>query len=426
MIALEVGIAITVILFAVGMPIYIVFALGGLFILMFHAGFPLSQLAQIWFSSLDSFILLAGPLFVLAGSMMVHSGIGKPLVNFLGSFTTHVPGGLAVASIIACCFMGALTGVNVATLAAVGFVMFPEMIAAGYDRGYSGAALCTSSNLGVLIPPSIVFILFGFLADTSVAKLFIGGIVPGVLLTLVFAITAIFVAKRKGITNLPSVSWRERGHLFIKALPGLFMPIIILGGIYGGFFTPTEAAAVACVYCFVIGVIINRKVDWQALRASLRDTLRVTTFIMALIAGAILLGKAFTMTGFTQNITSWVTAAGLGPTGFLFLLMAIVVVLGFFIDVMVMLFVMIPLVLPTVAALDINIIHLAVTFCIAGGIGVITPPMATHLYVTAGMFDIKIGELTRGVIPFLAAETAFLFIIIPFPQVSTWLPSLMN
>lgn len=422
---LAVGVGACAVLFAVGVPLYVAFGLGGLIILMFHSGLSLEQLAMMFFGSLDSFVLLAGALFILAGNLMLQGGIGKPLVDFLGSFTARVPGGLGIASVLACLFIGALTGVIPATLAAVGIIMFPAMIAAGYPRGFSGGVLCASSNLGNLIPPSIGFILFGFLTNASVGKLFIAGIMPGVLLAAAFAITTIVIAKREKFPSMPAVSLKERGSLFVKALPGIFMPIIILGGIYGGIFTPTEAAAVACVYCFIVGAIINRGINWKATWASLTDTVRIVTFILILIAGAMVLGKAFMLVGFTQAITNWVTAAGLGPMGFLLLLVVVFIAVTFIMDATAMMFVVIPLIMPTVAALDINLIHLGVIFVVAASVGVTTPPMSVHLYVTAGMFDVPVEEVMRGVLPFLAVLTIVLFIIVLFPEISTWLPGTM-
>lgn len=420
-----VAIVVFAVLFGTGMPLFIAFGLGGLIILLFTAGFPISQMAVMFFVSISSFILLAGSLFILAGNLMLHGGISEPLIDFLQSFTGRVPGGLAVAGVIACTFVGALTGVIPATLAAVGVVMFPAMIAAGYDRGFSGGLLCAASNLGHLIPPSIGFILFGFLTGESVGKLFISGIMPGLMVMAFLSVTAIIIARRKGFPSAPAVSWRERGSLFIKSLPGIFMPVIVLGGIYGGIFTPTEAAAVACIYCFVVGMFLKRRAMWKSMWASLTETVRVVSFILVLIAGAMLLGKCFILVGFPQAITSWVIAFGLGPMGFLLLVTVLIILLGFIMDFAVIMFVVIPLILPCVTALDVNLLHLGVIFIVGSTVGVLTPPVAMHLYFTAGLFDIPVEEVFRGVLPFLITLTICLFITVFFPEISTWLPGMM-
>lgn len=419
------GVVICAILFAIGAPLYLAFSLGGLTILVFYAGMSLEQMTAMFFSSLDAYILLAGILFILAGELMVRGGIAKPLVEFLGSFIGRVPGGLGIATVIASAFIGALTGAIPATLAAVGLIMFPAMKAAGYPQGYSGGVLCASSNLGQLIPPSIGFILFGFLTGTSVAQLFMAGILPGLLLAAALSITAVVIAKRQKLPLMPAISRGERGSLFLKSLPGIFMPIIVLGGIYGGIFTPTEAAAVAVVYCFVVSAIINRGIDWKTTWVSLAETARIVTFILMLVAGAMLLGKTFALAGFTQAVTRWVVAAGLGPMGFLLLLVIVFIALTFIIDPMAMMFLAIPLIMPTLTTLDINLLQMGVIFMFAAAVGMATPPMAVNLYITAGMFDIKVEELLKGVIPFLVAITLTTFIIIFFPEISTWLPGTM-
>ena len=419
------GIVAAAILFATGAPIYIGFALGSIIIIHLLIGIPLAQIAAMFFDAINSFVLLAGTLFVLAGNLMRYSGTSKALVDFLCSFIARIPGGVAVATIIACTFIGALTGSIIATLAAVGFIMFPAMLDVNYPRGYSGAVLCSSSTLGNLIPPSIIFILFGFLTQTSVGKLFMAGVIPGFLLAALLSIAAMVIAKKRQFPLMPGVTWNERGHLFIKALPGIFMPVIILGGIYGGIFTPTEAAAVACVYCILIGVFIYRKLNWKNFVASVNDTVQIAGMILFMIAGGMMFGKAFMLVGFPQAICNWVIGSGLGPTGFLLLLAAVFVGLGFLIEGMAMMFIAIPLFLPAAAALEISLIHLGVIFCISVLIAGITPPVSTFLYATSGMFDIKIGELLPEVIPFLIVMVIVLFIIVLFPGISVWLPETM-
>ena len=419
------GVVVTAILFVIGAPIYIAFALGGVIILLLFAGFPLPELAVFYFDTIDSFILLAGALFVLAGNLMVRGGMGEPLVKFLSSFTARVPGGLAVATIIVCTFLGALTGSVVATLAAAGIIMFPAMIAANYDRGYSTGVLCTGSTLGTLIPPSVTLILFGFLTQTSVGQLFMAGVVPGLLLAVLLAITAMVIARRKRFPLTPGVSWRERGNLFIKALPGIFMPVIVLGGIYGGVFTPTEAAAVACVYCILVGIFIYRGLNWKNFWTSVKDTVGVVGLILMLIAGGMFLGKGFMLAGFPEAICSWVVTTGLSPLMFLFLLTLAYIGLGFVMDANAIMFVFIPLILPAAIALDINLIHLGIIFLFGVLVGGITPPVAVLLYLTSGMFETPVEDVMKGVIPFLAVMVIVMIIITLFPEISLLLPGTM-
>jgi C4-dicarboxylate transporter DctM subunit len=420
-----VAVAIIVVLFAIGVPLYIVFGLGGLIILTSYAGMSLEQLGAMLFNSIDVFVLLAVPLFILAGNLMVQEGIGEPLVMFLRSFAGRIPGGLGIASILACLFVGALTGAIPATLAAVGIIMFPLMVETGYPKGFSSGILCGASHLGNLIPPSLGFILYGFITSTSVPRLFIAGILPGVLVATALSITALIIAKKNNFPVIPPISFRERGKLFIKALPALFMPVIILGSIYGGIASPTEAAAMACVYCFAIAPIVSGSIKWKGIWAALTNTVRTSTSILIIIVAAIVLGKAFTLTGLTRAITDWVISAELGTMGFLLLVTFAFIVITFIMESTAMIFIFVPLILSAASALDINLIHLGVIIIIAGSIGATTPPMAVHLYITSGILKVPVEDVMRGTLPFLITLIVILFIVVFFPQISIWLPNIM-
>ena len=420
------GIVISAILFAIGAPLYLGFALGGIIIIVCHMGFPISEIGTLYFAGIDSFPLLAGLLFILAGNLMMHGGVGKPLIDFLGSFTARLPGGMAIATIIACAFMGALTGSTAATIASVGIIMFPAMVGAKYDKGYSAGVLCSAGNLGNLIPPSVFFIIYGFLTEQPIAELFVAGVVPGLLLALLLSVTALVIAKRRLFPLMPSVTWKERGRMFLKALPGIFMPVIILGGIYGGIFTPTEAAAVACVYCILISTLVYRGLTWKNILISLRNTTQVVGQVLIMIAGGILFGKAFILVGFPQAINSWVVNVGISPMGFLFLLTIAFMGLGCIMDGLCVMFVTIPLIMPAVIALEINLIHLGVIFCFSVLISGITPPVSMFLYFTAGLFETRVAEVMRSILPFLVITIIVLFIIVLFPWLSLWLPGTMQ
>ena len=422
---LTVSIIILCVLFIIGIPIYQCFALGGVTILLFVIGMPLDQLAALFFNSMNSFVLLAGPLFILAGNIMLHGGLGKPLTEFLYSMTSHLPGGVAVATVIACTFVGALTGSTIATMAAVGLIMYPAMIGAKYGEGYSGGIICASSNLGNLIPPSLAFIMFGYLTDTSVSGLFMAGVLPGLLLALLLSITAMFIAKKRNFPVMESEYKGKRLKTFVKAIPALFMPVIIVGGIYGGIFTPTEAAAVACIYGIIIGVLIFRELTWRSFWTCLTDTARLVGIILILIAGAIFLGKAFTLIGFPQTISRYVVEAGLGPIGFLMLFIAVYALLGCIMEGLAIMFVTLPLIFPAAMSLQIDPMHLGVIFCVSVLMAGMTPPVSIFVFATAGMFKIPVERVTRGVLPFLAVTFIVLLLLAFFPGISTFLPETM-
>jgi C4-dicarboxylate transporter DctM subunit len=419
------GIVSVVILLAIGAPIFVALGVGGAIIIVFHSGMAINQLAAMYFDCLNSFVLLALPLFILTGSLMVKGGISQPIIKLFSSFTGRLPGGLAVASIIAATFIGALTGSVLATLAMVGLVMFPAMIEAKYNRGYSTGVLLSSSGLGVLIPPSLVFILFGYLTETSVGQLFMAGIIPGILVAALLAVVAVLVGRKKAPTVTVRVSWKERGKLFVKALPAIFTPLIILGGIYSGIFTPTEAAAVACVYSLIIGTVVYRQLKWKNIWASFTETAEMTGKILVLIAGGMMLGRAFMLAGLPEAVTSWVTAIGVTPMLFLLFVIVAYFLLGMVMENATIMFVFVPLIWPSVVLLGIDPLHFGVIVCIAAVIAGITPPMATTLFVTSSLFKTPIEEVTRGVLPFLFALILAMVIITFVPVISTWLPSIM-
>lgn len=418
------GIAVFFILLLSGVPIFMAFAFGGLIIVTLHTGLPLYNIGTFFFDSIDNWIMIAVPLFMLAGQLMAESGIGKTLVDVMAGFFGRVPGGIAVTAIAASAFCGALVGSNLAVLGSVGVILFPAMVEAKYDRSYSVGVLCASSQLGFLIPPSIIFIIYGFMTQTSVAKLFIAGIIPGILLAVILVIPAMVIAKRKGFPPMPRATWKEQGNRLAKALPSIMMPIIVLGGIYGGVFTPTEAAAVACVYTLVIGAFVYRRLTWKNIWAASIESARLTGLILILLCAVMLLSRALNIIGLPQLIGDWVTNGGLTAPVFLVLLCVALIALGMVVDA-VGLVAILPVILPVLHLLGINTIHLGVIFVVSSMIGTMTPPAAAAIYFTSALFKLPTGETIRGVLPFLAITIIALFIFVFFPDISTWLPSTM-
>lgn len=418
------GTVVFAVLLVSGVPIFMAFALGGLIFITMHMGLPLYNIGIFFFDSIDSWIMLAVPLFMLAGQLMVESGMGKALVDALSGFVGRVPGGIAISAIVASAFVGALAGQNLAVLGSVGVVLFPAMMAAKYDRGYSGGVLCASSQLGFLIPPSVVFIIYGYLTQTSVAKLFIAGIIPGILLTVLLSIPAIIIARRRQFPPMPRVSRQEQKSRIIRAIPSIMMPIIILGGIYGGVFTPTEAAGVACVYALIIGAFVYRQLTWKTIWASAIEAARLTSIILILFCGVMLLGRAINIIGLPQVIGNWVVSGGVTATVFLVLLCVAFIALGMIMDAFAMVAVL-PVVMPAVQVLGVNTIHLGVIFVVASMIGTMTPPAAAAIYFTGSMFSIPTTETIRGVLPFLVIMIISLFIFVFIPDIATWLPKTM-
>jgi C4-dicarboxylate transporter DctM subunit len=418
------GVVLFAILLVSGAPIFMAFGLGGLVIVTLHMGLPLYNIGIFFFDSVDSWIMLAVPLFMLAGQLMVESGMGEALVDALSAFVGRVPGGIAMSAIVASAFIGALAGQNLAVLGSVGVVLFPAMMAAGYDKGYSGGVLCASSQLGFLIPPSVVFIIYGYLTQTSVAELFMAGVVPGLLLTVLLSIPAVLIARRRRFPPMPHVGPREKRLRLVRAIPAIFMPVMVLGGIYGGVFTPTEAAAAACVYALIVGLAVYRRLTLRSIWSSAIESARLTGIILILFCGVMLLGRAINLIGVPREIGNWVMAGGVTAPLFLVFLCLAFIALGMVMDAFAMVAVL-PVVIPAVQLLGINTIHLGVIFVVASMIGTMTPPAAAAIYFTGSMFSIPTTDIIRGVLPFLAVMILSLFIFAFFPSISTWLPGLM-
>ena len=418
------GVAVCLVLLIAGVPLFIAFAIGGLIIIMLQFGLPLYNLSVFFFDPINSFLLLAVPLFTLAGQLMQESGMGKSLVDFVGSFIGRVPGGIAVTAIVASTVVGALTGSNLAVLTSMGSVLFPAMVSAKYEKGYAGAVLCSSCQIGFLIPPSVPFIIYGFMTNSSVPKLFIAGIIPGILLAALLGITAVIIAKRRGYPSLQRVNPKERKTMFLKALPAIIMPIIVLGGIYSGIFTPTEAAAVACVYTLLVGAFVYRELNLKNIWSSVIQSTQLTCVILVLFCGIMVLSKAFMTAGIPRLLGEWVIESGLNQTLFLAMLCVVFALLGVIMDAFAAVAIL-PLVVSSAANLGINPIHLGVLFVVGSAIGTMTPPVAGALYLTSTVFNIPSTELMKEIVPFLTVTILLIFLLALFPEISLWLPSTM-
>jgi C4-dicarboxylate transporter DctM subunit len=422
---LYVGIIICLFLFAIGAPIFVAFGLGGLILTLFYAGIPLATIGAMLLDSIDSFVLLAVPLFVFAGNLMLHGKSSKYLVELFDSFMRQIPGGLAIVTVVACAFFAAISGSGSATIAAIGGIMLPIMAERGYAPGLRTGVLAVSGTLGNLIPPSIFFVLYGLITETSIGELFAAGFFPGIICATLIGLTAAIICKKHKYGVETTASWAERKDALLKAIPAILMPLIVLGGIYGGVFTPTEAAAVSCIYGTFLGFFVYRGLSMRSLLEAARGAVQVTCMLLLIISSAILLSKAFIVAQFPQALTSFVVEANLSPMLYLAFFNLLLIILGFFIEGTPMLFACTPLLLPPAIALGISPIHFGVLFCINVLIGQITPPVGVMLYFTSGFSKVPAQTVIRGALPFLVAMVVALFIITYIPSISLFLPNLM-
>lgn len=376
--------------------------------------------------SLHSTTLMAVPLFVFMSQVLLIGRVGDQLFETANAWVRHLPGGLGVATVLSCAVFAAITGSGAATAATIGTVAYPAMISRGYEQKFTLGLLACGGTLGILIPPSIPMILYSSITDASLDRLFIAGIIPGVVLMLLFAAFAVWRSTRGAFEALPRASWAERRRLSLRNLPGLLLPVVVIGGIYTGIFTPTEAAAVGLVYSLLITMLLYRTLSIRQLPRVCLEGLTTSCMIGMIIVGAHFFGKIMTILGIPQQITALVVEHNFSPLLFIFAINLVLLVLGAILETVSVVLLTTPLILPIMHSLNIDPIWYGVVLTVNMAIALITPPVGMDLYVIKSLRDdITLGMVIRGVAPFVVLMAFFLALIILCPGLSTWLPSLM-
>ena len=387
------------------------------------AGRPLvtimSSLPQLFAASTSKFVLLAIPFFILAGNIMEKAQISKKLIRLAETCVGHTKGGLAIVCVIVACFFAAISGSGPATVAALGLVLIPGMIRSGYSPAFSAALMGCAGAIGVIIPPSITFVVYGSIADTSIGDLFKAGVVPGLIMGAALIITALLIGRKTELKSLPKASARERWLAFKDAFWGLLMPFIILGGIYGGIFTPTEAAAVAVVYGLIVGLFIYKTIKLKDLFDLIIDSASTTATVMFITAAASLFAYVLTRARLDVAISNGLVDLSGGSTVVFFLIVNVILLIaGCFLDSTSALYIFTPLFVPVAQALGIDLIHLGVVMIVNLAIGLFTPPVGVNLYVACGVAKVDLKQISKAVIPLLIASLIVLLIITYIPQIS--------
>lgn len=421
-----IGLSAMVILFLIGSPLAVAFSIGSIIILLFSMGFPVPNLAQLFFATLNSYSLLAMPFFILAGNLILRSGGMLPLRDFMNAMIGHFPGGLAVATIVFAAFLGSISGSAAACLAIIGTVIVPILVDSGYDRPFASGVTVSAAELGMLIPPSIFFILFGAFNRVSIADLFMAGIGPGLLSALLMSIVAVLISKRRKYVTRQKASWYERRETFVRVIPLVFMPIVVLGGIYSGIFSPTQAASVSVFYAIVLGVFFYRQLSWKGFMESLVETTKLSSMIYILLVGGELFGKVLGYVGLPQMISEWVVSMDLGPMSFLLVVEVLLLVMGFFFSSIPMVIIVLPLFLPSVYNLGIDPVFYGCLSIFCSLIGEITPPMGPQLWIAAPICNERMGAIAREAWPFLGAQVLALFLATLIPGIAMWLVYLIR
>ena len=414
-----------VLLLILGAPIAICLGVSSVAAMLVQgAGRPLvtimSSLPQLFAASTSKFVLLAIPFFILAGNIMEKAQISKKLIRLAEACVGHAKGGLAIVCVIVSCFFAAISGSGPATVAALGLVMIPGMIRSGYSPAFSAALMGCAGAIGVIIPPSITFVVYGSIADTSIGDLFKAGVVPGLIMGVALIIAALLVGRKTKLVSLPRASAKERWLAFKDAFWGLLMPVIILGGIYGGIFTPTEAAAVSVVYGLIVGLFIYKTIKLKDLFDLIIDSASTTATVMFITAAASLFAYVLTRARLDVAISNGLVNLSGGSTVVFFLIVNVILLIaGCFLDSTSALYIFTPLFVPVAQALGIDLIHLGVVMIVNLAIGLFTPPVGVNLYVACGVAKVDLKQISRAVVPLLVTALIVLFIITYIPQLST-------
>jgi C4-dicarboxylate transporter DctM subunit len=405
-----------------GMPIAISLGLASVLTILFFAQDSLASMALKVFNTMEYYTLLAIPFFILGGAFMTTGGVARRMIDFAVACVGHFHGGLAIASVFACMLFAAVSGSSPATVVAVGSIVIAGMVREGYSQDFAAGVICNAGTLGILIPPSIVMVVYAAATESSVGRLFMAGIIPGALLGLMLMVAIYLAARHLGLPRQPRASLRQILTTGREALWGLFLIIIILGGIYGGVFTPTEAAAVAAVYAFVIAVAVYRDLKLVEVPRVLLEAGRTSIMLMFIIANAFLFAHVLTTERIPQVIAETITSWGLQSWTFLIVVNILLLIAGNFMEPSAIILILAPILFPIGVELGIDPIHLGVIMVVNMEIGMITPPVGLNLFVTSGITGMTILQVVRAALPWLMILLLFLVIVTYVPIISLFLP----
>jgi C4-dicarboxylate transporter DctM subunit len=417
-------------LLALGVPIAICIGFSAIVgILGGHLPVSPTVVGQRMFTAIDSFPFMAIPFFMLAGGLMEHGGISKRLVRLASAMVGFLSGGLGLITVVASAFFGAISGSNPATVAAIGGLMVPSMIKNKYPPPFAAATAAAAGTLGVVIPPSIPMITYGVVAGVSIGDLFIMGITPGLILAFVLCFTASTMAKKLKVPTSGSFSLTELVAAFFDAILAMFMPIIILGGIYGGVFTPTEAGAVACLYSFVVSTCIYREMSLEKLRKIIISAGISTAIVFFVIACSQSFAWLLNVGKISETVVTAMLSVTSSNIGLILLVNLILLLLGVFLETQAIILLVTPILLPVAAVIGISPLTLGIIIIINTSIGMITPPMAVNLFVAQGLVrehNVKLEHLTKYIMPFFVAELVVVLLISFVPELSSWLVAVIR
>jgi C4-dicarboxylate transporter DctM subunit len=419
---------IFVLLFALmltGMPISISLGLTVLTFLFTMTHVPIESVALKLFTGIENFEIMAIPFFLLAGTFLTHGGVAKRMIRFATTMVGHWHGGIGLAGVIGCALFASVCGSSVATVAAIGSVVLPEMVKQGFPRKFGAGVIATSGALGILMLPSVIKVLYAVSTSTSIGALFIAGLIPGIILTGMLCLTTWNIARKNNYPRLPKASWRERWDAFRECAWGLFLVVIVIGGIFSGIFTATEAAAMSAVYAFVISIFVYKDMTMKGVPKVLLDSAAMSAMLLYIITNATLFSFLMTSENVPQALTAIILHMGLGHIGFLLVVNVLLLLAGNVMEPSSIILIMAPILIPVALQLGIDPIHFGIMMIVNMEVGMCHPPVGLNLYVASSISKMGITELTKAVMPWLLTMLLFLGLITYLPQISLVLPNLV-
>jgi C4-dicarboxylate transporter DctM subunit len=410
------------ILMLTGMPISISLGLTVLTFLFTMTQVPLESVALKLFTGIEKFEIMAIPFFILAGNFLTHGGVAKRMINFATSMVGHWYGGLGLAGVLACALFAAVSGSSPATVVAIGSILLPAMVKAGFPNKFGAGVISTSGALGILIPPSIVMVMYSVATNTSVGALFMAGVIPGLALAATLGGVTWYRARKFNYPRQPKATWGERWQAFRKSVWGLLLIVVVMGGIYTGIFTPTEAAAMSAVYAFICAVFIYRDLGMKDVPKVLLNSANMSAMLLYIITNAVLFSFIMTNEHIPQALADWMMGHGLGVIAFLLMCNVLLLLAGNFMEPSSIVLIFAPLLFPVAMKLGIDPVHFGIIMVVNMEVGMCHPPVGLNLYVASGITKMGITELTVAVWPWLLSMLCFLVVVTYWPGLSLWLP----
>jgi C4-dicarboxylate transporter DctM subunit len=409
-----------------GMPISISLGLTVLTFIVTFTQVPLEAVALKLFTGIEKWEIMAIPFFILAGNFLTHGGVARRMINFATSLVGHFHGGLALASILACAMFALVCGSSVATVVAIGSIVLPAMVAHGYPMAFGAGVMITAGSLGILMLPSIPKVIYAISTNTSIGALFVAGLLPGTILALMLSGVTWYIAKKNNYPRMVKATWKERLKFFQTSVWGLMLVVIIVGGIYSGIFTATEAAAMAAVYSFFVSIFVYKDMGMKDVPKVLRESANMSAMLLYIITNAVLFSFVLANENLPHRLAEWMLSMNLGKEGFLLVVNVILLAAGNFMEPSSIILIMAPIFFPAAMQLGINPVHFGILIDVNMEVGLCHPPVGLNLYVASGISKLGITELTKAVLPWLGTMIVFLVIVTYWPWLTLVVPRMMG